>query len=141
MEPERLLAKRESPRCMYPDELIRLLWRHKHPRYFSVHIEANRWGNRQRDAVGLSPHGTIHFSEPNNRDEVYTVICDCIPYTTIKEAIFDEGMGRWKNGPLVRGWRPLLSSMVKGGCLYPSAELDYLIGERTWLTSPKETHL
>jgi len=132
---------RESVRCMYPSELVALLWRHKHPRYFSVHIESNRWGDRQRDAVGLAPHGTIHFSEPLSRDEVFTVVCDCIPYTTIRDATFDQDMGRWKDGPLVRGWRPLISNLVKGGFLYPDKELDYLIGERTWLSSPKHTRL
>lgn len=127
---------------MYPAELVALLWRHKHPRYFSVRIETNRWGDRQRDAVGLKPHGTIQLATVGDRDDIFTVVCDCIPYTTIRDAVFDQDLGRWREGhKLIRGWRPLLSNLAKGGFLYPSEELDYLIGERTWQSVPKEHRL
>ena len=155
---------RETPRCMYPNELVSLLVRHKHPRIRSIGVESNRWGRRARESVGLPLHGTtwvsgifdvdeikdmrqhwpeIPFLAPSREEQkesLFPVPANCIPYTTIRSGHFDLDQHRFK-GTVLRGWRPLLEDLVTAGVLYPHEELSFLTGVDTWKTSPKHFHL
>ena len=95
------------------------LQKHKHPQWSSCGIACNRWGAKQRDNVGLSPHGTIWFATPDEQEFAFSIPCDNIPYTTIKTARWDEEAAQFTDGELVRGWRPALETLLKRGFLKP----------------------
>jgi hypothetical protein len=149
------------PRSLYPGDLLNLLWRHKHTRVQSIGIEANRWGRQQREAVGLSPHGTLWVSGCFEKEEIksplgrdfpdlvlmaparevskeylFPVPCNNIPYAPVKDATFNPETHRFE-GNVARGWRHLLTLLVGAGILRGCAELTYMTGEDTWEMMPK----
>jgi hypothetical protein len=146
---------REPHRVMYPGELMSLIQRHLHPRWISVWAYADRWGARNRDHVGVSPHATLRFAGTN--DTEYTDVCilpvDCLPYYPLLprwmlDDLHDSAVGyvgdwtrtkdidktRWPSSPVV-GWRRILEDLVAGGFLRPSGRLSRLIGTDTYYLS------
>ena len=150
---------------MYPSELLSCLWEFKHPRLASIGVLATRFGEDSRKAVGLMSAGTVwttecravqaeddHFydkgrrlsgelshgeSWERERDATYTVPKGCLPYATIDEAVFNQKVRRF-TGETARGWRSLFSTMTSGGYFRPSPRLTWMIGEDSWLLTPKE---
>lgn len=132
---------------MYPAEFLALLHKFKHPRFDTVGVERNRWGDRVREAVGLTAHGTIYFTTPSSKswatdqkdegkDMHILVPANCIPYDTRRDAHFNQTRGKFE-GDLARGWRRTFAMLAEQGFLYPNEELSYLIGEDTWKLIPR----
>ena len=131
-----LAPHRLSSRCMYPWELLELLWRFKHPRFDSCGIESTIQGNYARKQVGIEAHGTVWFSKPHRRDWTYAIPCGCIPYSTIRTATWDEENGKFAKGKLLRGWRSLFELLLHQSYLSPSPELSYMIGKDSFILAP-----
>ena len=164
----RQLLMREPVRCMYPDELLSCLQEFKHSRLASIGVLATRFGEQAREAVGLIPAGTIWVSEvraeqsenglfydrcrrvgldeavegdpEGERDIIYTIPKNCIPYTTISKSSFDEKAHRF-TGETARGWRSLFSTMTSCGYFRPSSRLTWMIGEDSWLLTPRHLRI
>jgi len=123
---------------MYPGEFVSLLWKHKAPNYWSLGVDCNRFGKQRREDVGLGPSGTMWFATLKEKSELNVIPQNCIPYTSIKDAKFNEDTRKFV-GDQVWGWRPLLHGLVKEGYLWPSDELSYLIGIDSFEQAPRES--
>ena len=133
----RFHQNREPERCMYPGEFVALLWEHKHPRLTSIGVETNRFGARIRKDVGVIASGTVWVADEHEKMMFELIPCDCLPYTTIKDASFNPDKNKFE-GETARSWRRMLLDLCKGGCLCPSLELSYLLGLDTTELTPKE---
>ena len=127
---ERLLMNRAPGRTIDPAQFVRWLWEFKHPRWISIGVESNRWGARMRESVGIGPCGTVWASSDQEKDYSGIVVpCDCIPFTSIRSAVWDEDKTRFVGGALALGWRTALETLLKAGFLRGSRKLSYLIGK------------
>lgn len=122
----------EAPRCMYPGEFLSILHRFKHPRFTGLKVDANRWGARSRDEVGLLPAGTILASTPYEQTVIMSIGQNCLPYSSIKTAYWQEDARLWRFGELQRGWRSAIEGLISQGVLHPHDRLTYLIGKDTF---------
>lgn len=130
---------REFPRCMYPGEFVSLLQKFKHPRVSSIGVESNRWGARMREEAGFGPQGTVWVADSYEKDNLFVIPCNVIPYSSIKTKTWNESTTRWsEEGELARGWRTALATLVKSGHLNSHSDLSFLIGEDTFKLLPKE---
>ena len=152
---------------MYPDEFIRCLWQFKHPAFSSCSVEQNRWGNRNRELVGLAPHGTVWFATPLERSqargrasgegedakaEPFIVPANCIPYATFVpseidpitgrkvSALLDPKTRRFRPG-LMRGWLDTLTRLTSEGYFRPDPDLSFLIGADSRALVPRHLWL
>jgi hypothetical protein len=134
---QKLNAYRAPARCLYAWELKAIIRKHCHPRFDACGIISTVRGNAPRKLAGIEPHGTVWFSRLNERVWTYAIPCGCIPYSTLRTAVWNEEKGRWEGGELARGWRSLLYLLVHKAYLIPSEELSYLIGEDTFRIFPE----
>jgi hypothetical protein len=124
---------------MYPGEFVSILHKFKHPRVLSIGVESNRWGARPREEAGFDPQGTIWVSDYYDKEMLFVVSCNVLPYASIKTKTWDPDKTRWsEKGEFVRGWRVALASLVKSGHLCSHKTLSFLIGEDTFKLLPKE---
>ena len=130
---------RAPARCMYPDEFVATLRTHKHPRWPTIGIACSRVANQQRESETLfGSSGTVYVANVHQIRDLFVVPCDCLPYTSIKTATWNEERTRWENGEIVRGWRQALTSLIQTTYLEPSRELSWLVGEDTFKLFPIE---
>lgn len=130
--------QREAVRCMYPAEFALLLHRHRHPRWPSIGVACLDRVNEARAAAGIEKCGTVYVANVDEMRDLFSIPANCLPYTSIKTAEWDEGQSRWKDGGLARGWRPALETLVRKTYLSPSNELSWLIGKDTFQIAPIE---
>lgn len=130
--------QREGVRCMYPAEFVALLHRHRHPRWPSIGVVCNERVNEARAAAGIEKCGTVYVANVDEWRDLFAIPANCIPYTSIKSAEWDERQNRWKGGGLARGWRTALDTLVSRTYLEPSDELSWLIGKDSFALAPKE---
>jgi hypothetical protein len=133
MTSEECWRRGKERRGMYPWTLKELLQQFKHPRIMTLGIHSDRWGERQRHAVGITPHGSIFYvigAGPKSHEKQWEgpVPQNYIPRDSIKTATRDPKTGTWKHGQVLRGWRPLLDDLVKAGLLRGCEEMTWLIG-------------
>lgn len=131
-----LLASRSPMRCMFPGDFTHAIHLFKHPRWSSCGVDSNRWGRYQRENVGIETSGTVWFANTYEKELLNSIPCDCIAYTTIKTAEWNEEAARFMFGQLSRGWRPALEDLCRGGYLKPCDELSFLIGKDTFKLCP-----
>jgi len=120
-------------RGMWAWELKSLLQECLHPRWNTVWIEANRWGVRQREAAGLAVDmGTIMFAgTEGNVETPFSVRKGQLPEDTVIEWIYDD-MGRQSDVKTAyKGWREMLTALVRQGYLRPHKKLDDWLGGHT----------
>lgn len=131
--------QRAPTRCMYPAEFVATLYQHRHPRWPSIGVIASRSMNqqRQRDTV-FGSSGTIYVANITEFRDLFVVPADCLPYSSIKTATWNEASSRWENGEIVRGWRQALVALIRATYLAPSFELSWLIGQDTYQLFPIE---
>ena len=126
-------------RCMYPDDFTAILRKHRHPRWPSIGVSASDRTNRERERETLfDPCGTIYVANVYEKRTLFAIPCNCIPYSSIRTATWNEERTKWENGEIVRGWRGALAAMVKTTYLAPSPELSWWIGEDTFKLFPIE---
>jgi hypothetical protein len=121
---------------MYPGELVRILQTFKHPRWPSIGIVATRFGNQPREDAGIGRHGTIYVADDDTRRWLLAVPCDCIPFGTLRTAVWNEEKSRWESGEMARGWRSILEALVQQSYLSPDPRLSFLIGKDTYKLAP-----
>lgn len=130
---------------LHVGDFIRLLEKHKHPRWLSIGVYSSLH-HRALDEDAMDPA----FSGPKFfvwAADAHKKTMDCceplnypwIPYwsydTTYDDSAqnFDYDKNRWKIGRAPKnGWRSEVSKLVRRGFLKPSEELSYLIGEDTF---------
>lgn len=124
---------------MFPAEFVRTLERNLNPRWQSCGVASTRFGAADRKFAGLDPHGTVWFANSSEREWDISIPADCIPYSSIKSAEWDEFSGRWKagTGEMKRGWRSALEQLLESGHLRPSLEMTWLIGRDSMRITPK----
>jgi hypothetical protein len=124
---------------MYPDEFLSTLRRHRHPRWPSIGVIASTVANNHRrtDTI-FGSSGTVYVAGIREMRDLFVIPCDCIPYSSIKTATWNEERTRWENGEIVRGWRQALTSLIKATYLEPGPELSWLVGEDTFKLFPIE---
>jgi hypothetical protein len=133
----KLSSWKETPRCMFPGEFSAIVACNLNARWTSGGIASTRFGAADRKFAGLDPHGTVWFANQNEREWDISIPADCIPYTTIKNATWNESSGRWNpDGTIKRGWRSALEQLLENGHLAPSHELSWLIGRDSWAITP-----
>jgi hypothetical protein len=113
-------------RGMWAWELKEVLQTCLHPRWNTVWVEANRWGERNRAGAGLrTDMGTVFFAKAQGD---YTKAVET-PFSVRLGQLPEDTVVTWReDGSDVRdtyiGWRPMLKSLVKGGYLRPHPLLD-----------------
>ena len=138
MTPNDQSLERMPARCLYPGELLEILWQFKHPRVNTLGVNRNRFGERTRSDCGFQvPCGTFYWATPREREDLCLLPADCIPYAPVREGGIDPITTKWQ-GEVVRGWRGFLSDLLKQGIIRHDDELSYLIGEDSCLRQPKE---
>ena len=130
--------QREGVRCMFPGEFLSILERHRHPRWPSIGVFCVERVNEARAAAGIEKCGTVWVANCLERRDLVVIPANCIPYTSIKSAEWDERQNRWKGGGLAQGWRPALETLVTKTYLEPSSELSWLIGKDSFTLAPHE---
>jgi len=124
---------------MYPDEFLAVLRRHRHPRWPTIGVAVSHTMNRERSReTGFGACGTIYVAGPYEKRTLFAIPCNCIPYSSIKTAEWNEQRTRWENGVTERGWRGALVTLIKSTYLAPSRELSWLIGEDSYRAFPIE---
>lgn len=126
---EPLFINRAPGQTIDPAQFVRWLWEFKHPRWVSIGVESNRWGNNPRESVGIGPCGTVWAANDQVKEYGVVVPCDCLPFTSIASAEWSEDMMRFVGGAMVLGWRPALELLLDAGFLRGSRKLSYLIGK------------
>lgn len=133
---------RAPVRCMYPDEFLAVLRKHRHPRWPTIGVVASTVVNNHRQSETIfDASGTVYVANATEFRDLFIVPANCLPYTSIKTAEWDEPTARWKNGDIVRGWRTALHMLIRGTYLRPDQELSWLIGEDTYKLFPREARL
>ncbi len=132
----RKLRPHAPPRCMYPGEFLSILRAFKHPRWPTIGVTATRFGNSPREDAGIDRHGTIYVADASERRSIMAIPCDCIPFGTIRTAVFIEERQVWEGGEMKRGWRSILETLVEQSYLLPDDELSFLIGKDTYHVFP-----
>ena len=113
-------------RGMWSWELKELLQTCLHPRWNTVWIEANRWGERNRAAAGLrTDMGTVFFAKSRGKweDAVAT------PFSVRLGQLPQNNVVTWKPDEsdvldTYIGWKPLIVQGLNGGYLRPHPALD-----------------
>jgi hypothetical protein len=76
---------------MYCAELVEIFWRFKPTHITSIGLESNRWGDRTRKEVGMNGrYGTVWAANSRDKNYLYLMPLDSIPYTTVDDQIWDE---------------------------------------------------
>lgn len=120
---------------MSPGEFVDILQTHLHPRWWSIWVDSNRWGRRQREAAGLTPDlGTVFVAKAQGGapEQVLVVPTNCLPYITQYETILDEDGKETLGYHAAKGWPAALEHLIKAQHLKPSHRLSYLIGKDTY---------
>ena len=120
---------------MYSGEFLHLLEQNIHPRWWTIWVECNRWGRRQREAAGLTPDlGTVFVARAQKGEAVQALIVptNCLPYITTYETILDEDGKETLGYQAAKGWPASIEHLVKHWYLRPSRRLSYLIGKDTF---------
>ena len=144
---------------MSPGDFCEVIQQFKSFSWYTWGIEVNRWGQAMRESVGIEDrHGTLWFStaittfdafsgtpldsgleraRPRGRVNAGPVPCNEIPFDQVVSAHFDEKVGRYRGGKLLRGWHPLIKGLCKDGFLRPDEALSALIGGNSWELIPR----
>lgn len=126
------LLIRSPTRCMFPDELLRLMWEHKASRYNSCGVAVSDRTEEDRKHANLNPAGTMWFATRTVQDVLFVVPRNCLPYSSVRTKIWNEERAQFDyTGNLDRGWRSALESLLKDGYILPHEDLSYLIGKDT----------
>jgi hypothetical protein len=124
---------------MYPGEFVAILHRHRHPRWPTLGVASSAVTNAQRQTDTIfSRSGTLYVANVHLLRSLFVVPADCLPYSSIKTATWNEERTRWENGEIERGWRGALVTLLKTTYLEPSPELSWLVGEDTYKLFPIE---
>lgn len=128
----------------HPGDLLRVMQRYIHPRHSDIGVACTRFGQAPRDALGIAPMGTVWVAPPGvyynhgswlsvneqEREWLFAIPQNEVPYETIKTAEWDEDMTRWKNGEMKRGWKIIIQDLVTAGHLRNHPDLERLVGYR-----------
>lgn len=133
---------RAPVRCMYPGELIELLYRFLHPRWISIGVACSDVVNAQRQTDTIFGRcGTVWVANAHDMRDLFVVPCDCLPYASIRTATWNEERTRWEDGSIVRGWRTTLAQLCASTYLKPDDELSWLVGEDTYKLFPRAARM
>jgi len=124
----------EPDRCMYPGEWVRTLHEALHPRWWSIWVETNRWGQRMAKGLGLPQTLATVFVAPAQTKALplraAIVPLNCIPKFTFYTVKVDStGRAMDFDKHLVPGWYWTLRGMVEEGYLRPTPRICHLLGE------------
>jgi hypothetical protein len=132
-----LLPNRHASHSVEPWTFLSWMREHRHPRWSSCGVDVTRFGDEARKIHNIQPHGTIWFSNTEEREVLYPIACNSIPYFGDLSATWNEEKRAWEGGELTRGWRRTLWMLANAGYLYPSDDLTFLIGEDSWKLVPR----
>lgn len=117
-------------RGMWSWELKEILQDSLHPRWNTVWIESNRWGDRQRAAADLpSDLATLFFAKASGdyHDAVTT------PFVVRRGQLPEHTILTLKESGepdiIYLGWRNVLNGLLKQGYIRPTRKLDRALGK------------
>lgn len=116
---------------MTPGEFLCLLRKHKKPCFDACGVHRDRWGDWLRHEFAMPQQGTLWFSTPHWRGNLWLVPANGFPYVSVQDTVLSEGGVRYA-GEVTRGWRSAMACLLEEGYLRPSLELSRLIGEDSY---------